>query len=348
MSNVYYVKIDNNIEAEDVQKITKKLIDVVTEKENIKLEKKIPLKVHFGEKGNITYIKPENYLGIIEYLKERDIESCYIETNVIYGGDRAIRSTHLQVAEEHGFTQLPIVIADGEGGEYYAEVKINGKSYQSCKIGKAFLDYNQIIVLSHFKGHGSAGFGGAIKQLSMGFGSKGGKMAMHMGIKPYIVNRKCIKCKLCIPRCAEDAITIGKKSFIEHDKCVGCGGCVAICPKKAIGIYSLKAVIHFIGIGHNFLRNIAEYAYAAQLGKKNIYINFAMDITANCDCDPKEMKPIIDNFGIFVSTDPVAIDKVCWDMSTQRGKKFKGVKQFDYAEEIGLGSTKYNLIEIKM
>lgn len=130
----------------------------------------------------------------------------------MYGGQRYKKELHAKAAEAHGFTQLPIIFADGEHGEYFAEVEINKKHFKTFKIGKAFLDYDQLIVLSHFKGHLLAGFGGAMKQLAMGHAAKGGKMAMHIGEKPHIVKRKCKQCKVCLKRCNEDAITIGAQS----------------------------------------------------------------------------------------------------------------------------------------
>jgi len=345
-SNVYFKRIDSNTDIASIQKVSKQLLDTLIEKENIKLEKKIPLKVHFGEHKNVTYLKSENYEGIIDYLKVRDIEPSYIETCVLYGGQRYKKELHMQTAEDHGFTQIPIIFADGEHGENFAEVEINKKHFKTFKIGKAFLDYDQILVLSHFKGHMMAGFGGAMKQLSMGHAAKGGKMAMHVGEKPHIVSRKCKQCEVCKTRCNEDALLIGKKSKIDHDKCVGCGACMAICPHKAISIFSVKNIAKFVGIGNPFIEKVVEGAYAAQKGKKNIYMNFAMNITPGCDCEGRKMKPIMDDFGIFISTDPVAIDKVCYDFAKERGKKFRGFKAFAYAEHIGLGSADYKLHEV--
>ena len=346
-SNVYYKKIDSTNNVNDIQRITKELLDSLIKKENITLEKKIPLKVHFGEQKNVTFIKPDNYSGIIDYLKNKNIDSCYIETSVLYGGQRYKKELHEKTAKKHGFTQLPIIFADGEHGENFAEIDINKKHFKTFKIGKSFLDYNQLIVISHFKGHMLAGFGGAIKQLSMGYAAKGGKLAMHMGEKPHIISRKCKQCNLCKTRCNEDALEIGKKSKINHDKCVGCGACMAICPYKAITIISFKNLLKFLGVGNPFIEKLVEGAYAAQKDKNNIYINFAMNITPGCDCEPKKMKIIMDDFGIFISTDPVAIDKACYDIAKEKGKTFKGFKAFEYAESIGLGSTQYELYELK-
>ena len=231
-------------------------------------------------------------------------------------------------------------------GEAFEEVEINKHHFETFKVGKAFSEYDQMIVLSHFKGHMLAGFGGAIKQLSMGCAAKGGKLAMHMGEKPHIKSRKCKQCGLCQERCNEDALAIGEKSRIDHEKCVGCGACLAVCPHKAVSIFSVRGVAKAVGIGNPFVEKVVEGAYAAQLGKQNIYLNFAMNITPGCDCEAKKMKPLMDDFGIFASTDPVAIDKACYDMAKQRGKAFRKPKTFAYAERIGLGSAKYALSEL--
>jgi uncharacterized Fe-S center protein len=138
------------------------------------------------------------------------------------------------------------------------------------------------------------------------------------------------------------------KSWIDHEKCVGCGACMAICPHEAITILSLKNYAKLIisMFSDPFVEKVVEGAYAAQLNKKNIYMNFAMNITAGCDCEPKKMKPLMDDFGIFISTDPVAVDRVCYDMVKERGKKFRGYNAFAYAEKIGLGSADYELHEL--
>lgn len=347
MSKVYYKKINNDTAVEDIQKITKDLLNVLVENENIQLKNEIPLKVHFGEEGNQTYIKSENYEGIIEYLKDRNIKSSYIETNVLYGGQRNEKKSHLKLAKEHGFTQLPIIIADGDYGEDFLEIEINKNAFKSCKIGKKFENYKQLIVISHFKGHAMAGFGGAIKQLSMGYASRGGKLAMHLDVKPYIIEKKCRKCNICKFRCNHDAIIINEnKSYIDHEKCVGCGACVSACPHKAISIINIQGILNAIGIKVNFKEKLVEYAYAAQLNKNNIYINFVKNITKGCDCEPRKMKPIIDDVGIFISSDPVAIDKACYDVVKAKGHRFRGYSTFKYAKNINFGDLNYELIEL--
>jgi len=344
---VYYAGIYENTDDQAIKAASMRLLETVLESERIELGKRVPIKAHFGEEGNATYLKPWHYDGIIDFLEEKGIETCFMETCVLYGGQRFKRELHQKTAERHGFTRIPVVFADGEHGEDFSEVKIDKRHFKSFKVGKAFLDHDRIIVVSHFKGHGLAGFGGAMKQLGMGFAAKGGKLAMHMGEKPRIKARACKRCEACKKRCHEDALVIDEKPRSDRSRCGGCGACVSACPHGAISIISLASVLKFLGIGNPFIEKLMEGAYAAQLGKRNVYINFAKDITAGCDCEPKRMKPLIGDVGVFASTDPVAIDKACYDMVKARGKAFRGYRSFEYARRIGLGSSEYELVEAR-
>jgi uncharacterized Fe-S center protein len=331
MAKVYF----KNFKSEDPAKRSlqiKEFLAEFIEKENIELQEKIPLKVHFGEKGNKTYTRQDYYMGIIEFLRERNIEPSYIETNVLYPGKRSTTSDHLKIAEEHGFDALPIIIADGEIGDDFREVEINKKHFKKCRIAKGISEFKQLIVISHFKGHRLAGFGGAVKQLAMGCASKGGKMDQHATSKPIIIPFLCKKCGACVRYCPSGAINKGLFYSIDKNKCTGCAGCVSTCKRNAI-------LPNFIGSlsSKKFNERLAEYAYAAQLGKNNIYINLAMTMTKGCDCEAWSMKPIIDDLGIFISTDPVAIDKACLEKIDERaGKKVypKGRHTLKYLESL--------------
>ncbi|MBU1108529.1 MAG: DUF362 domain-containing protein [Candidatus Riflebacteria bacterium] len=344
MAKVFYQALSKDYSVEDASGMAQKLFETLVSEEKISLAAKVPLKVHFGEAGNTTFLKSENYLGIIDSLKSRDIDSCFIETNVLYGGKRNNRTNHLLTAAEHGFTQLPIEIADGEVGQEYQEVKIDGRQFKSCLIASGFRQYDQMIVLAHFKGHMLAGFGGAVKQLAMGCASRGGKMAQHQSAKPFIVPFLCRKCGACKRVCAVDAIKLGWWSKIDHKKCVGCAACTGVCKFHAIHTNYLR----FLMLG-NFSEKLAEYSYAAQLGKKNIYLNFAMNITSGCDCEGRKMTPLMPDLGIFASTDPIAIDQACLDMIDKAaGKKVfsKGRETLEFAEKLGMGNRTYDLVTI--
>lgn len=343
MTKVFFKAINSYSDTENISKISEKLLDKLVKEENIVLEKYVPLKVHFGEKGNKTYIQSKNYEGIISYLQNRNIESVFIETNVLYRGERTTKTTHIKLAEDHGFTQLPIVIADGEHGEEYTSVKIDKNHFKECKIGKEIAKQNQLIICSHFKGHALAGFGGAIKQLAMGCASRGGKLDQHANSIPKINFLKCKSCSACVKTCPENAIILNSKAKIEKDKCIGCASCMAICPHNAISTNWLGS------LSKSFNERLAEYAYAAHKDKNNVYITFAFNITRGCDCEGHSMKPFVEDLGVLASTDPVAIDRACLDLlDNRKGKKVisRGRYTLSYAEEIGLGSQEYTLIEL--
>ncbi|MDP4144752.1 MAG: DUF362 domain-containing protein [Bacillota bacterium] len=344
MTKVYFKAIDSYSKTKEINAAAAALLQIIEEKELVALNKFIPLKVHLGEKGNTTFIHPKNFDGIIDYLKQKDIETAFIETNVLYKGQRNTMENHLRVAKEHGFTRIPVIIGDGEAGEDYELVQINKKNFDYCKIAKAVAKEKQIIVLSHFKGHALAGFGGAIKQLAMGCASKGGKLAQHSNSIPKISSLKCKACKACAVKCPENAITVDKKAKIDKHKCVGCASCMAACQYGAISNSWLASLTR------SFNERLAEYAYGAAKDKNNIYITFAFNITKNCDCEGHPMKPIAKDLGVFASTDPVAIDQACLDVLDKiEGRKVltRGRYTLDYAENIGLGSRKYELVEIQ-
>jgi Uncharacterized Fe-S center protein len=343
MKKVYFKAVDSYSKTEEINQATKMVLNNLVEGEDITLEKYIPLKVHFGEKGNTTYIESKNFKGILEYFKERKIESAFMETNVLYKGQRTTSENHIKLALDHGFTELPIVIADGDHGENYEEIEINKKNFKKCKIGREYAKQKQVMIISHFKGHALAGFGGAIKQLAMGCASRGGKLAQHANSVPKISFFKCKACGACAKNCPEQAIVMESKAKIIKDKCVGCAACMTTCSFGAVSNSWLAS------LSKNFNERLAEYAYAAAKDKNNIYITYAFNITRHCDCDGHKMKPIAKDIGVFASTDPVALDQACLDLLDKNSGKTvfrRGRYTLEYAEKIGLGNRKYELVEI--
>ncbi|MBT4870909.1 MAG: DUF362 domain-containing protein [Candidatus Diapherotrites archaeon] len=335
---VYLAKINSYQKTKKINEMSKKLLKKV----DPGFSGSIPLKVHFGEKGNVTYIKPENYEGIISYLAENNCEPFFTDTNVLYRGERMTRDKHIKLAKEHGFTMIPIKIADGDHGEEREFVEINKKHFQKCKIGKLIANTNQMLVIAHFKGHILAGFGGAIKQLAMGCASRGGKLDMHANSKPFINPIACKKCNTCVENCPTDACIISKIPHIDKKKCVGCATCIAVCPHAAVKINWASTR------PKTFYEKLDEYALAAQKGKNVAYINFAFNITPRCDCAGEVMETIAKDVGILASNDPVALDAACLDIirKEENKKLFRGDHALEYAEEIGLGKREYILEEI--
>lgn len=343
MSKVYFIPIITIYDTDKIIKASKVLLEKLLEERGGELEKVTPIKVHFGEKGNTTFIDAENYDGILEFIREKGSEPVFIETNVLYKGERMTRNSHINLAIEHGFTEAPIIIADGDHGENYVEVEINKKNFKTCKIGKEFENYKSLIVASHFKGHEVAGFGGAIKQLAMGCASRGGKLAQHDNEVPIVFSEKCVGCKACANQCPVSAINVDPTAVIDEKKCVGCASCINACKFDAIGNDWEKSM------KGSFNERLAEYAYAAAKGKKNMYISYALNITNHCDCDGQHMETIAPDIGLFASLDPVAIDKACLDTVNKRKRVFKkGEYTLDYAKEIGLGDTEYEIIELSL
>jgi len=340
MKTVYFKPIADFADTNSIVNATYDMLKKLKKDEGLKLPETMPLKVHFGEMGNDTYIKPANFAGVKKFLKENNVNTCYIETNVLYMGSRTHTEDHLKTAAAHGFIDLPVVIADADANNPYNEIEINKKYFKTCKIGKCYADYSGFMVLAHFKGHMFAGYGGAIKQLGMGFASRSGKLNQHSQNVPLILKNKCIACGTCVKKCPVNAISLQGKAVIDPKKCIGCAYCSEVCP--------VAAIENDWG-GSNFLEKLAEYAYAAALNKNNIYINFAGDITKECDCMGIHMKPVAKNIGVLVGTDPVAVDTATLDLlDKQENKKMfaRGRTTLAYAESIGLGSSKYKLITI--
>ena len=326
------VYFTSDISAEGVMKLYDKIKDGV--------HGKVGLKVHFGEAGNTYYVKPDLYKKLQE-----ETNASFVETNVIYPGPRQKTESHIQLAKDHGFGYAPIDILDTKG-ELAIPAELN--HFNEVWVGKEFKDYDTYIVCSHFKGHVMAGFGGAIKNIAMGMGSRLGKTSMHASHYPCIDIDKCINCGLCVQNCATNAITL-QPLRVDPTKCVGCGKCIAVCPVNALTLQQKSS-------GKNlFLEKLADYAKGITDNTFMVYINFVNNVSPDCDCMSHPKKPFIHDVGIVASIDPVAIDKACLDlvnMAADSDDAFlhmntvSGNHQLEYGEKIGLGTTNYKLINL--
>ncbi|MBN2723882.1 MAG: DUF362 domain-containing protein [Deltaproteobacteria bacterium] len=296
---------------------------------------KIGFKVHFGEDGNVTYIRPEMMKKLVKKLKAN-----LVETNVLYVGKRRYTKSHIKLAKDHGFTFAPIDILDSEGD---MELKVDYRHYKKIRIGKHTANYDMFVIFSHFKGHGSAGFGGAIKNVSMGLGSIAGKMAMHASTIPSYDPKKCISCGICVKKCPASAITL-KPLKIDPKKCIGCAACIGECPYRVFRVpfgTTAPKVFH---------ERLVEYAKAISDYKPCVYINVLANITRKCDCMGSPQKPFMDDIGILAGTDIVAMDQASLDLVNKKHNcndtflkesNMSGNHQLAYAEKIGLGKRKY-------
>ena len=313
--------------------------------EEINAEEKIGVKIHFGERDNDTHVDPNLLKDLSKYFKD----PVFVECNVLYRGNRLRKDDHIQQAINHGFDFLEIDILDGEMGEDYIEIEIDTENTKKAKIGKGLKKYDNLISIAHFKGHIVAGFGGALKNVGMGLGSRGGKLDMHAGVSPKIKVEDCIACGSCSEQCPADAITISEYAVIDESLCIGCAQCIAVCPEGVIKIpWGARK-------GNDFLEKMADYTLACIKDKKWWYINLLTKITMKCDCVGTKQEPFIDDIGILFSKDPIAIDKASMDLLTEKNQGVDPFKEHNknsnhilkYGEQIGLGTTKYDLIKLE-
>ena len=366
-SKVYFADLRATFKHNLLDKVAA-LLEINGLKRMIRPQGLTAIKLHFGEKGNIAYIRPNFIRRIVDYVGELGGDPFLTDTNTLYAGTRGNSVSHLRTAIENGFAysvvNAPVIIADGLRGSSHKEVIINQKIFSKAYLAKEVVDSDTLISVAHFKGHDVTGFGGTIKNLGMGCASRKGKLEQHSGLSPKIKRKRCSACGLCIEHCAHAAIFYRDgKATIDPEKCVGCAECIIICPHKAINVrWNTDSTL--------FQKKIVEYAFAVLENKRerSIFMNFLLQISPACDCPPFNDAPIVQDLGIMASTDPVAIDQASVDMVNQyealegscleghggRGSdKFRGVYpkidwtiQLSYAQDIGVGSREYELIRI--
>jgi uncharacterized protein len=366
-SKVYFTDLRTSFTKNLLTKTTA-LMEKVDLKGAIALRGLTAIKLHFGERGNLAFIRPNFIRRVVDYVKECGAYPFLTDANTLYSGSRGNSVSHLNTAIENGFAyavvNAPIIIADGLMGGSFETVAINQALIKEAYIAKEIFNADSLISMAHFKGHEVSGFGGTIKNLGMGCASRKGKLQQHSDLLPKVKGKKCIGCGECARHCAQSAITIiDKKAVIDPEKCVGCGECIIICPNDVINVQWGQDTARF-------QKKMVEYAYAVLKGKeeKSVFLNFLLQISPGCDCTPFNDAPIVRDLGIMASKDPVAIDQASLDMvNGQPGidgsclkshkavgeDKFKGVYpgidstvQLEYAEEIGLGTRDYELATI--
>ena len=257
----------------------------------------VAVKIHSGEPGNQNFLHPEFMRELVQ-----KVNGTFIETNVAYSSRRGHTASHLIVAEEHGWTAVaPFVVLDGDGEISFPVV--NGKHLTENLVGNRFDEFDFHIVISHFKGHGLGGFGGALKNVAIGYASASGKALIH---------------------------THGRdrtNAWIEGTDQT------------------------------SFLEAMAEAAKTItdRTKGKIIYINVMNKMSIDCDCDANAPAPTMGDIGILVSLDPVALDQACVDLVfaahdghdlIERIKTMNGLRTIEYAEELGIGIRKYELINL--
>lgn len=370
-SKVYFTDFRTHIGVSLTEKLRKLIRKAGIE--NIDFEGKfVAIKLHFGELGNLAFIRP-NYVKVVaDVVKEFGGKPFLTDCNTLYPGSRKNALEHLYNAEMNGFNSMTTgcynIIADGLKGTDEAIVPVpNGQYCKEAMIGRALYDADVIISLSHFKGHEATGFGGAIKNIGMGGGSRAGKMQQHSEGKPSVNSALCRNCKQCAKECGSDAITYETgKAVINYDLCKGCGRCIGACSFDAIyGNYDAANDI--------LCCKMAEYTAAIVNGKPQFHISLIMDVSPNCDCHGENDAPILPDIGMLASFDPVALDQACADLclkaepirNSQLGDNLarenwehhhdhfldsnpnvRWKEALAHGERIGLGTREYELIKM--
>ena len=335
----------------------------------------VAVKMHFGELGNLSFLRPNYARAVVDVVKEFGGVPFLTDCNTLYPGSRKNAIEHLYCAWENGFTPMtvgcPIIIGDGLKGTDDIEVPVEGGEYiDKAKIGRAVMDADIFISLSHFKGHETTGFGGAIKNIGMGCGSRAGKKAQHMNGQPEIDHELCRGCRACLRECANDGLSFDestRKMSINTQNCVGCGRCIGACNFDAIAFANYAAT-------KDLNCRMAEYTKAVIQNRPNFHVSLIVDVSPNCDCHAENDAPILPNIGMFASFDPLALDQACVDACLQAeplpnsllGENMRRDDFCDHhdhfvnttpdseyrtclehAEKIGIGNRAYELVFVK-
>ena len=334
----------------------------------------VAIKIHFGELGNISYLRPNYARAVADMVKEAGGIPFLTDCNTLYPGSRKNAIEHMYCAWENGFTPMtvgcPVIIGDGLKGTDDIAVPVEGGTHiKEAKIGRAIMDADIFISLTHFKGHEMTGFGGTIKNIGMGCGSRAGKKDQHSNGKPTIDPEVCRGCKRCMRECANQGLEFDettKKMQVNAENCLGCGRCLGACNFDAIQFVNDAAT-------KELNCRMAEYAKAVVDGRPNFHISLIVDVSPYCDCHGENDAPILPNVGMLASFDPLALDQACADLclkqqplpnsvlsdnmkkadfcdhhdhfeNTTVDSEYKSC--LEHGEEIGLGSREYELIEM--
>ena len=269
----------------------------------------VGIKLHWGERGNESYLPPDYAALVASWLKEQGAKPFVVDTTVLYSGGRRNGVDSLQTAYEHGYTPdklgCPVVIGDGLGGRDVFVVEVGYPNFQSVEVASIVNQADGFVVFSHFKGHMASGFGGAMKNISMGFASRAQKQRMHSDAHPQLNKEKCTQCGVCIEVCPVGAARWGEDGYPEFDlnACIGDAQCIAMCPAVALRVmWEIDKRV--------FQERLVETAAAVwnMIKDRSVVINALLKVTKDCDCLPGEAHVVHDDVGFVAGFDPVIVD----------------------------------------
>ncbi|MCX8204168.1 MAG: DUF362 domain-containing protein [Candidatus Nezhaarchaeota archaeon] len=325
---------------------------------------RVAVKVHIGEWGNITHVRPSQVKAVVDAIKDAGGTPFLTETTTLYPGRRFTAEGCRDVATLHGFTDAlgaPFIVADAPNGFAGVNVSTSGlrgnPPFKEISIASAIAKADALILVVHAKGHLITGFGGALKHAAMGCVTKTGKAAQHAACRLVHSPSKCDACGLCVEMCPFKALRIEEKVVAkEESRCLHCNTCLFECPRKAWSW------------AEDAKEKMQEYlAYAAAavfnyFSNRVGIVSFVQDVTPLCDCASPAGVPLVPDIGVLASLDPVAIDAAalhlidaaaegswCKEKPPNFLSKVAGVDAWIHiklAEELGVGSTNYRLVEL--
>ena len=265
--------------------------------------KRVAVKISTGESSRTNYLRPEFIKNLVQKLGAN-----IVECNTAYGGSRSSTAAHRRVIAERGFNDIATVDIMDEEGEMNLEVT-DTKHIKHDIVGSHLRNYDLMVNLAHFKGHAMGGFGGVLKNQSIGMASSSGKLYIHSA-----------------GRSTTRWMSDDQDGFLE----------------------SMAAAAQAV---HNYFK---------QAGRDIVYINVMNNLSVDCDCDGSPATPQLKDIGILASTDPVALDKACLDLVfslqsvagddasplIRRIENLHGTHTVEYAEQLGLGTQHYTLIDL--
>ena len=301
----------------------------------------VGIKLHWGERGNHSFLPPVYAREIVRWLKAQGHQPFIFDTTVLYSGGRRDPAETLKTAAGNGFTpeylECPVVVADGPDGRQVVDIDGGFKHFKTVQVASLVDRAIGYVIFSHFKGHMAAGFGGAIKNLSMGFASRAQKQRMHADVQPVLSQKKCTQCGLCAEVCPVGAAQIidGEYPTFNLEMCIGCAQCIGMCPAMALRILWGSDDLAF-------QEKLLETAFAVwrKIQSRSILINGLLKITEECDCWAGKNEVVAGDYGFIggyhpVTVDEVSIAKVGGDVFTKAHPGIRWQRQFEYAREIG-------------
>lgn len=351
-SEVYFVKLDSS-DTEARARALMNLLGAAGESLLYKKDEFVPVKITLGDAACVYHVSPELVKLVVSRIKAQGAKPFLFDTSVIYEGERQNAVDHLTLAQNKGFGYsrigAPFIVADGVFGQDGKEFTIDAEVIRKIKVPSFVGMVDSLVVLSHLTGHIVSGFAAGIKNVAMGMSCRPTKQVQHSSLKPSVIVKKCTACGYCIPICPTQAISfLGEKAFIEQKLCVGCAECLCACKFNAIGI-------NWHEEPYTFCTRMVEVASAILAKFKNkLFLNFAFDITKECDCiSTKDELMIARDFGILASRDVLSLDRATADLAykNKQSDYLSASKKlydsvFEYAAKKGLGNLDYILKEL--